>query len=119
MLTWFRRLDDAKTVGEVLALARDYVATLPPQDIARLPARCRPGRIRDEADIERLHAILVEEFRESRAEGDDLVPLQRLTSFMVRASVRLAELAGDSPGPGPGGSSPGTSTRRALGARDD
>ena len=96
MLSWFRQIDDAKTLGEVVAVARDYFATWRPEELGRLPEACRPGRIRDERDLEDLHAALVEEYRTDRLEGEARNALQRLTSFMVRAAVRIAQLRGDS-----------------------
>jgi len=95
MISWFRQIDDAKSSLEVVAITRDYLATWTPSEIARLPERCRPGRLRDETDVENLHGMLVEEYRTSRATGDDLKALQELTSILVRASIRIAELAED------------------------
>lgn len=92
MLSWFRQIDGARSVSEVLSIARDYIATWTPEELARLPAECRPGRIRDETDLEQLHSVLVEEYRRNRLPTEDLAALQRLTSFMVRSSVRLAQL---------------------------
>ena len=96
MLAWFRQIDDSKTIGEVLSVARDYLATWSPAELKNIPEGCRPGRIRDESDLEELHALLVEEYRLDRLQGEELRALQRLTSFMVRASIRIAELKGRS-----------------------
>jgi hypothetical protein len=90
--SWFSQIDRARSVAEVVGVARDFVATFTPQELKLLPPDCRPGKLRDEADIEALHATLVEAYRVSRATGSDLEPLQRLTSFVVRASIRLADL---------------------------
>jgi len=95
MTTWHGQIDTAKNVAEVVATARDFVATWSPEELARLPAHCRPGRIRDESDVAELHACLVDEYRVTRASGPDLTMLQVLTSFMASASVRIAELGGD------------------------
>jgi hypothetical protein len=95
MSTWHRQLDDAKSVGEVVSISRDFLATLTPRELARLPESCRPGKIRDESDIAELHGRLAEEYRTTRASGDALTTLQLITSLMVRASVRIAELGGD------------------------
>ena len=92
MIHWFRKIDDARNAAEVIAVARDYLATWTPQELALLPPRCRPGRFKTEADVEALHATLVDEYRDSVAQGEALSTLQRLTSFVVRASVRLAQL---------------------------
>jgi hypothetical protein len=105
MISWYRQLDNAKSSLEVVAVARDFMAGWSPRDIARLPDACRPGKLRDASDIEHLHALLVDEYRGTRASGEELMSLQELTSFFVRASMRIAEL-NESPGEG-GSGSPG------------
>jgi len=109
MTSWYSQLDRAKTVGDAVAVARDFMATWSPEELALLPPSCRPGRLRDEEDVEALHATLVEAYRQSRATGPELDALQRITSFVVRASIRLAELGGDSGGGGSGAPSTGPS----------
>ena len=109
MTNWFSQIDRAKSVTEVVAVTRDFMATWPPEELALLPAHCRPGKLRDGQDIEDLHGTLVEEYRVSRATGPALEALQRMTSFIVRASIRLAELdpassSGGSEGPTDGSS---------------
>ena len=98
MVYWFRQIDDATSATEVVAVARDYLATWTPKDLAKLPRECRPGRVKSPGDIEQLHACLVEEYRQNRLAGEELSALQRITSFIVRASVRLAQFDDDNPG---------------------
>jgi hypothetical protein len=92
MLSWFRQLDDARSAAEVVSITRDYFAMWTPQEIARLPDPCRPPHLRDATDIEELHRATVDAYRASRATGDELTLLQKLTSVIVRASMRLAQL---------------------------
>lgn len=92
MLSLFQQLDVARTPAEVVAVTRDYMATWTPEEIALLPRACRPGRIRVAEDIEELHASAVDAYRVTRASGEELKALQLLTSFLVRASLRLADL---------------------------
>lgn len=99
MTTWHGRIDDAKSVADVVSIARDFVATWTPEELGRLPVECRPGKIRDESDIADFHARLAEEYRVTRASGEALTTLQALTSFMVSASVRIADLGGDTCAP--------------------
>ena len=94
MVHWFRQIDSATSAGEIVAVARDYLATWTPKELAKLPRECRPGRVKSPGDIEQLHACLVEEYRQNRLAGEELSALQRLTSFVVRASVRLAQFDG-------------------------
>ena len=95
MLAWFQLLDRASSAAEVIAIARDYVATWDPEELSRLPGECRPGRVKTVEDLEDLHGCLVEEYRRNRVVGPGLAALQNMTSFMVRASVRMAQLRCD------------------------
>jgi hypothetical protein len=99
MSSWINQLDAAKSVAEVVSIVRDYIATWTPSEIARLPVPCRPAKIRDDTDIASLHERLAVEYRMTRASGDALTSLQILTSFVVRASVRIAELGGNTSAP--------------------
>jgi hypothetical protein len=114
MTSWFAQLDRAKSIPETVSVARNFIAEWSPQDLALLPESCRPGRLRDEQDIETLHARLVETYRDSRATGKELDALQRLTSFMVRASIRLSELGGGQGGSDSSGGTGGPSTGPAM-----
>jgi hypothetical protein len=118
MSSWFQQLDAAKTPFEVVNITRDYLATWTPDELARLPAPCRPGRIRDEQDIEQLHVRLVEEYGLSRLNDEALSALQRMTSFVVRASVRIAQLQGEEASPGADDEPPRPSGRSPAAARD-
>ena len=95
MLNWFHQLDRAASVADVVRVTRDYLATWPPETLALLPPECRPGRLKSHEDIDELHARLVEEYRRTRLEGTRLSALQRMTSFIVRASMRIAQLASE------------------------
>lgn len=93
MLAWYHLVDNATSSLEVVGAARDYFASWTPQEISLLPERCRPGKVRDASDIAFLHDLVVDEYRNSHASGQELSRLQELTSFLVRATQRLAELA--------------------------
>jgi hypothetical protein len=107
MLPWFQQMDRAQDTGEVVGIARDYLSTWTPEELARLPRGCRPGRIREPSDIEYLHSCAVDAYRATRASGDELKALQLLTSFLVRASIRIAQLTPTDPA-APEGENPTT-----------
>ena len=113
--SWYSQLDRAKSASEAVGIARDFMATWSPEELALRPPSCRPGRLRDELDIEELHGTLVETYRQSRATGKELEALQRLTSFVVRASIRIAEISGESSGGGGGFPSPGPGSSASPG----
>jgi hypothetical protein len=98
MISWFAQLENARTATAVVAIVRDYLALWSPEEIVLLPPDVRPGRLRDAADVADLHARLVEEYRKTRASGDALAALQRLTGFFARASVRIAQVGDAAPG---------------------
>ena len=93
MSSWYGQIQAAASIGEVVAIVRDYIALWSPEEIALLPVDVRPGHVRDASDVTELHERLVEEYRGTRADGEALALLQRLTGFLVRASLRMAELA--------------------------
>lgn len=92
MLSWLQQIDNASDPKDVVGVARDHFASYTPQEFALLPAECRPGKLRDESDLEELHRRAVECFRSTRASGDAMVILQRFTAILSRACVRIAEL---------------------------
>jgi hypothetical protein len=51
---WLRRIDVALSNDDVLKIARDYLATWPPEELARLPEDCRADHLsamEDPADL--------------------------------------------------------------------
>lgn len=100
MPSWFRLLDNAQRPSEVVAIVRDYFARWSPEEIALLPVACRPPHIRDVSDVEELHRCAVEAYRSSRATGEALTLLQKLTGFVACATVRIAQVDTRAPGGG-------------------
>ena len=102
MLNWFRQIDDCEDERHLLLVAQQYFASWTAEDLAVLPQAARPRRLQSVDDLDALHAVMVEAYRTSTAEGEALAALQRLTSFVVRAAVRAAQLRGDlDPSPEP------------------
>jgi hypothetical protein len=90
-VSWQQRLKSARSEMEVLDVARDFVATFSPYDLARLPEPCRPGRIVDANDVNELAFVLV---RHDHDDGRGTARrIRRLANFFTNASVRLTELA--------------------------
>lgn len=119
MLSWYQQLDKAVDAAEVVAIARDYLATWSPEEIGRLPQECRPGRIRSPSDLVDLHESAVEAFRSTREGGAELKALHLLTSFLVHANLRLAHLSAAEPDdPGSSESPPVSGSSRQSKARD-
>ena len=44
---WDLTISEAATEHEVIELTLYFISTWTPQELARLPVECRPGRVRD------------------------------------------------------------------------
>jgi hypothetical protein len=109
MSSWQAQMGRAASVDEVVAIVRDYFALWTPEEIALLPTPCQPGRLRDASQIEELNRNAVEAYRNTRATGQALELLQRLTGIVGRACVRIAQLRDASEPPVEARQNPGKS----------
>ena len=90
-VSWSQRLQATRSEVDVLAVARDFLATFSPYDLARLPEECRPGRLVDANDINDVAFVLVRCNDQDDGQGTARC-IHRLTQFFTHASVRLSEL---------------------------
>lgn len=96
---WERLLDHVASTDELIAVARDYLASLAPQYLARLPEDCRPGTIKYDDDIDFWAYRLAQRYcaeNDAPVDGD---LLHELLDFFLHALIRLAELRRNLPGP--------------------
>jgi hypothetical protein len=91
-LAWHRDIERAHTAVQVVRIARDYLASFTPRDLARVPERCRPAQIADEGDIALWSRKLTEEYWRLRGTAADVAVVQEMWSFFLRASVHLARM---------------------------
>jgi hypothetical protein len=89
---WRSLLRAASTEEEIISAARDYVATWSPEEVARLPAECRPGRIRDGEDIGRWAFDLATAHCATTVGGEEEDLLTKMLVFVTHAAGRLAEI---------------------------
>lgn len=93
--TWQHRVDTARDREEIVAAARDYLATLSPAELCALPEGCRaPSKIVDAEDVGNYAFDLVR-FECGTHETRELV--HRLARFFSHASMRLAQLTARDP----------------------
>ena len=88
-LEWQQRLWLSKDTSAVVDVVREHVAKLPPEELASLPASCRPVRIDTAEDVAHYAFYLVSERCGTHEHGSDL---HRLAAFFSAASTRLAQL---------------------------
>lgn len=89
-LTWQDRLTAATSESDVVGVVRDYVATLSPGDVSRLPEHCRPGKFFDANDVTSFAFTLVR--HDCRVEEASARLVMKLSDFFSKASIRLAQI---------------------------
>ena len=90
VLSWQQLLDAAETEAEVVRVARDYLASLDPLEVACLPDKCRPRKLVDAGDVGAYAFELARchcEDWETTAEQ-----VHRLAVFFVHANMRLSRI---------------------------
>ena len=92
MNIWHQLVENSGTAGEVVVVARDYLSSLTPDDLGSVPMDCRPGRLRDESDIDFWNVRLADECRAVWGTNRDGRTLTELSQFFMAASVRISRL---------------------------
>jgi len=93
--TWQHRLDAARGAEEIVAAARDYLASFGPLELAALPDGCRPPRKIVDADDVTTYAFELVRFECEVHDTRDLV--HKLARFFSHASMRLAQITARDP----------------------
>jgi hypothetical protein len=96
---WADRFAHVRNAEQVVALAREYLASLPPELIARLPQDCQPMQIKYEDDLDFWAYRLVQHYHSGSEKRIDGGLLGELIDFLLHALIRLAELHRTLPGP--------------------
>jgi hypothetical protein len=89
-MSWQDRLDEASTEADVVAVVREFLATVSPSEVARLPVELRPRKIVDASDVTQYAFDLVRGDVLDN-EGTQRV-LHRLAHVSSRASLRLSAI---------------------------
>ena len=94
-MSWSKEIRATRNWQELLALARDFVAKLSPDEVVTLPPTCREIRIKGTDDLYFWHERLAEEFFARAARGDPSDAHRELLDFFTIAAERAAELGGN------------------------
>jgi hypothetical protein len=92
-MSWQERFDLAGTESEVVEVARDYLASLDPFEIATLPERCKPRKLFDAADIASYAFDLA---RQHTEEPLTAALVHRMAALFVHANIRLSQILASS-----------------------
>jgi len=98
LVTWPGLLEACSTELEVIAVARDFLATLSHEEFASLPEDARPPKLLEADDVTGYAFTLVRLECDSPAAGTAL--LERMAAFFSSASIRLAQVLTASGAPG-------------------
>jgi hypothetical protein len=85
-------LSSAISVDDILRVTREYLATWSADDLACLPATCRPAAVKTYEDIEFWADRLKDESEKAILIVEDEQHLDRLTTHFLIASVRLRQM---------------------------
>jgi hypothetical protein len=89
-VSWQDRLEAADSESDVVQIARDYMATLDPDEVGILPGSCRPRKLITANDVSSYAFDLV---RYECGDADLAAPfIHRLAAFFSHASIRLSEI---------------------------
>ena len=90
-VTWPQLLMQASSPRDVLAVAREFTASIDARALARLPAKCQPAKLVDPDDVMEYAYELV---RHHLVDRDPRVAetLDRLVVFFSQATARLSQL---------------------------
>jgi len=91
---WRRRLVAAPSIEDVLWIAKDFLASWVPADLARLNDGCRPGSVKDIYDVA-TYALTLERARCKAEEAG--AELSQMAAFFSTASQRIAALLAHAP----------------------
>jgi hypothetical protein len=91
---WNKEIRASRSWQELLALARDFVAKLSPQEIGTLPPTCREIRIKGIDDLFFWHERLAEEYFARASRGDPSQAHRDMLDFFTIAAERAVELVG-------------------------
>jgi hypothetical protein len=89
-MSWQDQLEQARTEADVVALVREFMATVSPWEVARLPEALRPRKITDASDVTQYAFDLVRGDVLDN-EGTQRV-LHRLAHIFSHASLRLSQI---------------------------
>lgn len=88
---WHGAIEAVETVDEVVALVREYLASLAPGQYLKLPDACRNLRVKAEDDIE-YWTLRLSERHGPYTPGVDAALTQEVFNHFLHATLRIARL---------------------------
>ena len=91
MTSWNSRIYQVDNTMDLLALARAFLDSWTPEELALLPENARPQRIKGIDDIAHWHQRLVDSYIQIRLGDDEREKLREMLHFFAFAVQRAAE----------------------------
>jgi hypothetical protein len=92
MRIWHEMIEHSSQSRDIVSIVQDFVSNLTPTDLAAVPPDCRPGRIRDESDIDFWNLRLADACHDLWGTDRDGKMLIEMSQVFLRASVRVSRL---------------------------
>jgi hypothetical protein len=86
---WQRRLDAAMTSDSVVLVVNEFLILWTPDELARLPLDCAPGRFNTSEQVKSYALKLA---RRHMIGEDDASALHRMATFFTRAALRIFKI---------------------------
>ena|SRR5688572_10519129 len=100
MKGWYEQITRARSWGELLEVARSYLASLSPHEWSSVPDRCRPDRIKGIDDLQHWQKCLAHEYLEVAAADHASEIHREMLAFFTAAAERASEMVGSASPPG-------------------
>jgi len=97
MKSWNSRIYDVDNPMDLLAVARDFLDSWEPDDLALVPEYFRPQRIKGLDDIAHWHQRLVDCYCTVRLRNEEREKVREMLHFFAFAIQRAAEIDGVPP----------------------
>jgi hypothetical protein len=97
MLQWHRKIEASEDLDALLAVARDFLASFEPEDLATVPSQGRPTQVKGIDDLAYWHQRLVDCYCTGSAQGEGWEHVRSLLHFFAFAIQKAAELRGQPP----------------------
>jgi hypothetical protein len=94
MKSWNARIEEATNPMDLLGVAREYLDSWEPEDLANIPEAARPQRIKGVDDLTYWHQNLVDSFCTSSLSAIENEKIRDMLRFFAFAVQRAVELEG-------------------------
>ncbi|HEX5129255.1 MAG TPA: hypothetical protein VFV90_05895 [Usitatibacter sp.] len=97
MQNWDARIEDSASHMDLLSTARDFLDSWEPEELALIPERARPPRIKGVDDLTYWHQRLVDCYCATPLRDEEIRKVREMLRFFAFALQRAYELDGEPP----------------------